>query len=290
MKTARSDFGEPVTLLEWQESAYGVGLFVEGPTVLVLTPTTAIRLTDGEPLQKFAAPLSDNATLLGDSIVYWHDGAARIVSKSGGEPHSLAQVERTPQKFFAWERRLAWLERAEDGPFSLVTLDAKKPRVLHRTDAYLATATILRDWVYFVERGADGSWRIGGVSARDQRTVFSRPRQGRTPSMLVPTADGLYYYDGPTRSVRRTSPDLEHEVVFAEDVICSPLAVSDRVVCGHVEGVYEIPGKGRSPRVLSHEPRGAIAAVAADEKRAVWIVDTAENRFAVRSLPLPPPP
>ena len=58
----------------------------------------------------------------------------------------------------------------------------------------------------------------------------------------------------------------------------------------HVEGVFEIPGKGRGPRVLSAEKGGPIAAIAADETRVVWIVDTAENQFAVRSATLPARP
>jgi hypothetical protein len=171
----------------------------------------------------------------------------------------------------------------------LQTFAGKTPRVLYRTQDHIAAAAMLEDRMFFVERQADGSWRIGRVSTGEAGSAFSYVHRGRAPSMLVPAPDGIYFYDGPTRSVRRSSLDLKEETVFAENVICSPLAVSDRVVCGHVEGVFEIPGKGKAPRVLSPETVGPIAAIAADETRAVWVVDTAENQLAVRSLPLPPP-
>ena len=285
----RKGTGDPITLLEWKESAYGTTLFIEGSTALVLTQTAAIRVTEGTPPQKMAVPFGVGPALMGDSIVYFHDGAARAVAKSGSEPRKLGLIEHPPQRFVASEKRLAWLDHGEDGTFSLQKIDGKTPRVFYRTKDQVATATMLGDWVFVVERQADGSWRIAGVSTSKQESVFSRAHQGRPPSMLVPAPDGIYFYDGPTRSVRLASPDLQQETVFAENVICSPFAVSDRVVCAHVEGVFEIPGKGRAPRVLAREKAGPIAAIAADEKRAVWLVDTAKDQFAVRSVALPVP-
>ena len=105
----------PVTLLEWKESAYGTALLVEGASVLVLTPTAAIRVTEGAPPQKSTVPLGAEPALMGDSIVYWHEGAARAVSKDGSEPYALGPIEKPPQRFFASEQRLSWLERGDDG-------------------------------------------------------------------------------------------------------------------------------------------------------------------------------
>ena len=275
-----------ITLLEWKESAYGTTLFVEGSTVLVLTPTAVIRVTEGAPPQKMTVPLGVGPALMGDSIVYWHDGAARAVSKHGSEPRVLGRIKQPPQRFVASDDRLAWIQRDDDGTFSVQAFDGKTARVIHQAQDHVATATMVGDRVFFVASHADGSWRIGSVSTSSKATVFSPAHRGRTPSMLVPARDGIYFYDGPTRSVRRSS--LERETVYAENVICSPLAVSDRVVCGHVEGVFEIPGIGKPPRVLSPEKGGPIAAIAADDKRAVWVADTGENQLAVRAVALPP--
>lgn len=280
------------TLLEWPESAYGTQILIEGSSVLVLTPTAAIRVTEGTPPRSTRVPFGANAAPMTDSIAYWREGALRAVPKDGGEPRTLGSLARPPQRLFASENRLAWLDQAEDGTYSLQTLAGKTPRLLHRTRDHVAAATLLGDRLLFVERGADGSWRLGAVSTgpNGAPAVFSRSHRGRTPSMLVAAPDGVYLYDGPTRSVRRWSAGLERETVIAENVICSPLAVAvpERVVCGHAEGVFEIPGKGKPPRVLAPENAGPIAAVAADERRAVWLVDSGENRFALRALALPP--
>lgn len=278
---------EAATLLEWQEAAYGTTLFVEETTVLLLTQTAVIRITEGAPAQKMSVPLGPGPALMGDSIVYWHDGAVRAVSKAGSEPRTLGPLPRQPQRFLATDHDFAWLERGPDGAFTLSTFRDKTPHVLYRTEEAIVSATMLADWVFFVERRADQSWRVGGASMSGKATAFSEPHSGRPPSMLASAEDGIYFYDGPTRSVRRLSPDLERETVLAKNVICSPLAVSDRVVCAHVGGIFEIPGEGIPPRTLSVAPKGPTATIAADRQRVVWVTDAGENQLAVRSLALP---
>lgn len=278
----------PTTLLEWQESAYGTTLFLDGSVVVLLTQTALIHIPEDAPARSTPLPLGSGPALMGDSIVYWHDGAVRAVPKGGGEPRTLGPLERQPQRFVATRHGFAWLEGPPGRPAAWSTFRDRTPRVLHRTSHPVASATMLDDWVFFVEVVGGGAWRMGGVSLSGKATAFSATRTGRPPSMLAATHDGIHFYDGPTRSVRRLSPDLEQETVLAEGVICSPLAVSDRVVCAHVGGVYEIPGAGVPPRTLVTQPRGATATIAADARRVVWVADTGEGRLAVRSRPLPP--
>ncbi len=278
----------PATLLEWQDSAYGTTLFLDGTVAVLLTPTALIHIPDDGPARSAPLPLGSGPALMGDTIVYWHDGAVRAVPKSGGEPRTLGPLERQPQRFVATRHGFAWLEGPPGQPAALSTFRGQAPRVLHRTSHPVVAATMLDDWVFFVEVVPGGSWRVGGVSLSGKATAFSEARKGRPPSMLASAEDGVYLYDGATRSVRRLSPDLEQETVLAEGVICSPLAISARVVCAHVGGVYEIPGPGMPPRTLVTQPRGATAAIAADARRVVWVVDTGEGRLAVRSRPLPP--
>lgn len=287
-ETAASMPGLAKTLLDWKESAYGTTLLLDGPAVLLLTQTAIIHIPEGAPAQKMSVPLGPGPALMGDSIIYWHDGAVRAVSKQGSEPRTLGRLDRQPQRFIATQHGFVWLEGSPGGPFSLATFRGKTPQVLYRTEQPIVAATMLADWVFFVEVVAGTTWRIGGVSMAGKTAAFSDTHTGRPPSMLASAEDGIYFYDGPTRSVRRLSPDLEQEAVLTKDVICSPLSVSTRVACARVGGIFEIPGTGGAPRVLVSESKGATAAIAVDEQRLVWVVDTAENQLAVRSLVLPP--
>src|SRR5690606_30278982 len=140
---------KPKTLLRWQESAYGVSVFVEGSTVLVLTPTSVIRLQDGAPPYKNPVPIGAARALMGDSIIYWRDGAVRAISKTGSEPRSRGLLENRPQALVASEKRWAWLDRGDDGTMSLQTLDGNTPRVLHQSEERIATVAMQGDHAFF---------------------------------------------------------------------------------------------------------------------------------------------
>lgn len=290
--TAGASLPEVTTLLAWKESAFLATLRVEEGAVLVLTPTTLIRLQDGAPPETKELPIGAHPALTRDAIVYWHDGAVRSASPRDGSTRRVIELPRAPQRFVASESRWAWVEVGPEQTFTIKTLEGDTPRTVYQTQEHLGATAMREDQVYFVERARDGSWRVGAVALTKGRNggaapaSYTSPRRGRTPSMLAPAPDGIYYYDGPARSVRRLSPDLEQETLFAEGVICSPLAaVTERVVCGHVEGVFEIPGKGRPPRVLAREA-AAIAAIAADRERVVWVADTGADQLAVRAVRL----
>lgn len=283
----RSVIGEALTLLEWPESAYHAKLTLDGGSVLVVTPTAAIRVTNGKPAEKMALPFGHTATILDSSIAYWHDGALRAVAKAGEEPRTLAALEQQPVALFGSKDRLAWLTRAGDGTHSLHMLQGRSPRELYRTSLAVVAATMHDDGVFFVERLGDAAWRVGGLFAGGRTPVFSKKYSGRAPSMLAANQEGIYFYDGPTRSVRRLSLDLTQEAVIAPGVICSPLAVAERVVCAHVEGVFEIPRAGAAPRIVSVERGGPIAAIAASETHAAWLVDSDAGQLKLRWLELP---
>src|SRR5690606_468695 len=104
----------------------------------------------------------------------------------------------------------------------------------------------------------------------------------RSPSMLAPGIDGVYFYDGLERGVRKASLDLRFEEPVQEEAICSPLAVSNRVVCAQVGGIIDIPRAGADPRIVAGEPGGPIAALTVNDTSAIWIADSGVNRLTVR--------
>jgi hypothetical protein len=271
------------TLLERGESAYGTSLFVLSNEVLLLTQKAAFRMVVGEPVKTRALPLGPGPALAGDSIVYFHDGAVRAVPREGGESRVYGELKRPPIRFFASNERWGWLERGSDGSFALAAFQRNAVRQLYRTVYAIVFAAAWDEFVFFIEAIARDSWRIGRVLLDGGPAVFSSTRQGRTPSMLAPGVEGIFFYDGPTRTVRRLSPDLQSDHVLADKVICSPIAASDRVLCAQLGGVYEIPAEGGPPRRLAVEVAGPITAIAAGERRVVWVVDMAADRLAVRS-------
>lgn len=274
------------TLFERNESAYGTSLFILDNEVVLLTQTAVITLADGEPPKTRSLPLGAGAVLVGDSILYYNDGSVYVVPRIRGESQVYSDLKRPPMRLFASKERWGWLDRSTDGYFTLVVSRGKVARPLYRTHHAIAFAAAWDESVFFVEAVARGSWRIGRFPFDGGPAAFSNARQGRTASMLAPSSEGVYFYDGPTRTVRRLSPDLQDDRVLAEKVICSPIAVSDRVFCARVGGIYEIPTKGGLPHPLAVETTGPITAIAADERRVVWLVDTAKDRLAVRSQTL----
>ena len=68
-------------------------------------------------------------------------------------------------------------------------------------------------------------------------------------------------------------------------MICSPLAVADRVLCARVGGLYELPSSGGAPKSLLSQ--GAfITALAARDHEVAWVSDLGADRLMLerRSL------
>jgi hypothetical protein len=104
--------------------------------------------------------------------------------------------------------------------------------------------------------------------------------------MLALGRDGVYFYDGPKRGVRRLTFDLEREDAVLTNVICTPLVVSSRVVCAHVGGLFEVLPTGTGPRFLASETAGPITALAATDSHAFWVAEKGADSLVLRSVPL----
>jgi hypothetical protein len=280
----------PETLLELGERPYGVTLSLDGDAAYLLTSTAAYRIAPGSGAARMPLDLGMGPTFTKTSILFWSKGAVRAVSKQGSDPRTLVKVEHEPQRIVASaDDRFAWLDRDDKtGKFTIQTSKRGKPHVLYSATGLVSTPVMLQDWVFFVEVGVDASWRIGGVSLDGGAPAFSKPHTGRAPGVLVAQGD-LFYYDGPRRSVLRLSPDLLHEEPVVEHFICSPLAVSDRLLCAQPGGLFEITFDTHVPRLLGNSPRGPISALAATATAVVWVDDigkSGEDKLAVRKLAL----
>lgn len=274
------------TLFEAPESAYHTTLELDGDALVLLTTTHLIRLTEGRPPARWPLPLEGRAAFFGDSVVYWNAGAVWAVAKTGGEPKRLGTLADPPQLFLGSERGFVWLERTASGGSVLRHFRGDVPHTLYETQKQAVAPTMREDRIYFVENDPAQGWRLTGVSLDGKKLPPTTVRSGRTPSMLAAVSSGVYYYDGPSSSVRRLGLGLGEETTLAERVICSPLVVSIGVFCAQVGGLYEIPLDGRPTRPLVQEAGGPVTALTADEERLVWVVDVAAEKLAVRSLRL----
>ncbi len=275
---------EPKLALTAAGSAYAASLFVDDEAVYLLTSSAAYRLVSGRAPQRWALSLGATPVLTAEHFVYWSDGAIRQAPKRGGEPRLLAQVPHTPQRLAASGNYFAWLDRAEDGRFTILTLDGPSPRTVFAPNGYVAALTLQDDQVFFVERMTSSSYRLGVVPLAGGPARYTPSQNGRTPSMLA-AAGGLFYYDGPSLTVRRLSPELEHEEVVGRDVICSPIAVAQRVFCAQPGGLLAFSLDGDPPRVLPRGRSGTITAIAATALQTAWLLDVGEDQLAVQVLP-----
>lgn len=275
---------EPRSLYQLDTSAYTATLAAdEDDSLYVLTSHAAYRLRAGEPASRWALELGDTPTLSARGIVYWLDGALRLVPKKGGPPEILANVPRPPRHLCAARENLAWVEPEANGAI-LRTLDGSEPRSLYRSPGDIDALALMDDRAYFVERSQEG-WRLGTVALGGGSPRFTEQYATRTPAQLA-TAGDVFFYDGPSSTVRRFSSGLEREEVVGRDVICSPLAVSERIYCSQVSLLFELPRDGGPARSLAPKRAGTIAALVATKTRLAWLLDVGENRTEVEVLPL----
>jgi len=107
--------------------------------------------------------------------------------------------------------------------------------------------------------------------------------------MLAVSQDGVYFYDGLQRGVRKLTFDLQRESSVFGGAVCSPLAVFDRILCAQVGGLFDIPHSGTAPRFLASERAGPITALAVTASRAYWVADNGADQLLVRAITLPEP-
>lgn len=276
---------EPTVLLSLPISAYHTAVYVDGDSNYLLTGAGAYRIRPKEKPSLFRLDLGEGAVMTSADFLYWSKGAIWSAAKSGGPSRRLGTVPDRPQFLVTDGGDFAWIDKNEDVGFTIQRLEGKHPRIIYRSPGSIDAATMLNAWVFFVERNADGAWRFGGISLAGGEPAFTERRRGRTPAMLA-TASDLYYYDGTTRDVRRLSPDFQHEDTIAKDLICSPIAVSQSVFCGQVDGLFEVSTRTKSPPRKLHDVRNSVTAIAASHGRVVWVSDVGQNQLAVNMLPL----
>jgi hypothetical protein len=277
------------TLLQQASSAYHARLFVDEDALVLVTQSGFALLRDGQAPEQHAIDLGPIAIRQGASILFWRAGALLQISLDGADERRLASLARPPQYLLASARGLAWIDTRPGAGGSLEALSAGAVRAVHQTPDRVCAAVLREASVYAVLQSPDGSWRIQRVDLDGRQQQQTEPHQGRPPALLALGPDGVYFYDGPERGVRRASFELDREESVLKNVICSPLDVSDRVVCAQVGGLFDIPAPGNAPRFLTSERAGPITTLAATEERVYWVAENGTDQLVLRSLPLPPP-
>jgi hypothetical protein len=276
---------EPTTLLVTSGSAYAAALALDEEGSYLLTGNAAYRLVPGREPERWVLDLGISPALMGDHFLFWSNGAFRQAHKHGVEPSLLAVVPHQPQRVVTSGDRFAWLDQADNGRFTVQTLDGSKMRVLHAPGGYVATLAMTEKLVYFVEQKSGTGWRLGAVPLSGGSPRYTSMKSGRTPARLVVARD-LFYYDGPSLTVRKVTSDLVREEVVAREVICSPLAVAEHLYCVQPAGLIEIGLDGVVRRVFPLRQKGIITAVAATADRLTWLMDLGRDALAVQTLAL----
>jgi hypothetical protein len=283
-KTGR-DLPEVTTLYERGDSAYHARLFADEEAVVLVTQTGFTLFRAGKAPEEHAGSLGPVAVRRGETLVFWRAGSLWEVSLSGQGERTLAPLAHPPRYLLASEGHLAWIQVERETGASLHTLSAGVVRQVYDSADGVSAAVMHGADVYWVLGSRDRSWKIGRVGLDGQHQV-TRAHRGRTPASLARGRDGVYFYDGPKRGVRKLSFDLQREDAISSNVVCSPLAVSNRVVCAQVGGLFEVPASGGTPRFLAAEVAGPITATSATDDRAFWVAENGNERLVVRSAAL----
>ncbi len=276
----------PTTLLTARGSAYAATLAVDDQGIYLLTGNAAFRLAPGRAAERWELQLGISPALMGDHFLYWSGGAFRRAHKRGAEPSLLAAAAHQPQRVAASGDRFVWLDQADSGRFTIQTLArGSGARVLLAPDGYVAALAMGEQLVYFAEQRSGRGWRLGAVPLSGGAPRYTSMKRGRTPAMLAVAGD-LFYYDGPSLTVRKVTPDLEGEEVLARDVICSPLAVAEHLYCAQPNGLLEIGLDGAVRRVVPLRRKGTITAIAATATRLAWLMDVGRDALVVQTIAL----
>lgn len=277
---------EPAVLLTLPRPAYHTSITVDDATVYLLTDEAIYRVSPGHSPERRPLNLGYGAAFTNRAIVYWSKGVVWRVSKEGGEPERLLPLAHQPQFFVASGDEFAWVSRSSTDRFSIATLHGHTQRLIYSSPGRIETATMVDDWLVFVERLKAPTWRFGRIRTDGRDAAFTDFRPPRTPPALAAWRDEIYYYHGPDGGVRRLSLDLQRDEVLAKNFTCSPMAVADRVFCGQVPGLFEIRSKEEQPRHLTRNAGRMATTMAASSTHLAWVSDTGENQMAVMMLPL----
>jgi hypothetical protein len=271
-------------LLTLDTSAYTASLRADDDALYLLTSNAAHRVVPGQEPQSQPLDLSFGATLSELAIIFWSSGAVWSAPKRGGELQRLGMVPHQPQYFVASGARLAWIDRTEQGLFTLQTLERNKPRVFYSSPGKIDALSMSHDWVFFVERANDDTWRFGGLSTRGGNPAYTPSKRGRTPAMLAVSND-IYYYEPDAQELRSLSPDFQHEETIAKNVVCSPVAVAEKIYCAQVQGLFEVTKDTHRMTLLTRGSRRLITSIVANSKFVAWLSDVGPNKLALMTLP-----
>jgi hypothetical protein len=272
-------------LLSLPYSAYQALIAMDDEAVYVLTSTAAYRIVVGEATQTVPLDLGFGATITAHTFLFWSEGAIWEAPKRGGKAERLGVVPHRPQTLVASGSRFAWVDLSEGDQFTIQALQQQETRIVYSSPGRIDTSTMVDDEVFFVERVATSAWHLGRVRTSGGNPTFTSMKRGRTPAMLAAFGDHIYYQDVNALKVVRLSRDFQSEETLAEDLVCSPLAVWERVYCAQVEGLVEVFGKDRPPRALAANHRELITAIAANSRSIAWLSDAGPDQLTVKLLP-----
>jgi hypothetical protein len=275
----------PTRLVSLPVSAYSTSLALEGEYVYLFTHNAVHRLVAGKPAQRIGLELGNGPVLAESGIIFWSKGAIWNASKDGGAVWRLARLSKQPEYFVASNGRFAWLDRADDGLYRVQSLNGQTPRVLVADQDQFSALHMVHDWVFFVKRAKDDSWRIGRVHVARGEPEYTESRTGPTPAMLTGT-ESVVYYDMERSEIRELTTDLKSESVWLKDFVCSPIYEAKDVFCARFEGLFEVLAASRKPKALSYGRRETITFLRANSKQVVWIADTGPDQLAVDMLPI----
>jgi len=256
---------------------------MDDDAVVLMTSNAAYRLVDGEPLHGIHLELGNGPVLTRSSFVFWSNGGIWSAPKQGGVTRELAKFPHEPQYFVSSGEAFAWVDQSDEGLYTIQTLNGRVPRVLLSSSGEIRSLDMIGEAVYFVQRPADDSWRIGMVRLDGSAPEYGTTRKGRAPSQLS-GSDGLYFFDLDTTRILKLSQDLRREEVQLKDLVCSPIHVSDRIYCGCVEGLFDVAKDTLKPRVLAYNRPGTITGVTSNTKAVAWTVDVGADQLAVDTL------
>jgi len=257
---------------------------MDDDAVYLMTSNAAYRLVDGEPAHGIQLDLGVGPVLTRTAFVFWSNGVIWSAPKQGGITRELAKFPHQPQYFVSSGEALAWVDQTEEGLYTIQTLDGRKPRVLLSSLGEIRALDMIGEVVYFVQRPADDSWRIGFVHLDGRAPEYTATKKGRAPSQLA-GSDGIYYFDLDTTRILKLTPDLRHEEVQLKELVCSPIQVSTRIYCACVEGLFDVSKDTHQPRVLVYNRPGTISSVTSNSKAVAWTVDVGSDQLAVDLLP-----
>ncbi len=273
----------PAVVLQLPVSAYQATLHLDDEALYVLTGQAAYRIAPGRPVEELRFDLSYGATATMYSYLFWSKGAIWNAPKRGGKPRKLAVVAHQPQFFASSGGNFAWVDRSDEGRFTIQTLREQKAFTTYESPGAIDVMGMMDNWVFFADRAGPSGWRLGGVPVTGGTPTFSAPRTGNSPAMLAIWKD-IYYFDINTRDVRMVSPDLRHEETLLHDFVCSPIAVAERFYCAQLDGLFELVGKEHSPRQVAEVDRRPITYLAARGNTVAWLSDVGPDQLAVRML------